>query len=344
MTEVLWETLGFLVKAMIVLATVAACAAVVAYWARAMRGGGVAEGRLQIKRLDDKLRALGDAVRGAVLPRKQAQQLMKARKVERKGDKKLVVRKPSVFVLDFHGDIMASAVESLREEVTALLAAVQEGDEVVLRLESGGGVAHEYGFAASQLVRLRSANIPLVVCVDRVAASGGYMMACVAQQILAAPFAIIGSIGVAAALPNAHRLLDRFGVDFEHVTAGQYKRTVSYFAKIDEAGKQKLQEQVDEMHGLFKSFIREQRPTLDVEQVATGETWYGTRALELGLVNGLMTSDEYLVSKVDGANVYQLSYQRPRRVRERFVRGVAAIFARMFQRMQERARPHESGA
>lgn len=219
-----------------------------------------------------------------------------------------------VFVLHFAGDLRASAVVGLREEVTGILSARREGDEVVLRLESLGGVVASYGLAASQVVRLRDAGMRVTVCVDRVAASGGFMMACVADRILAAPFAVVGSIGVVAQLPNFHRLLKRHDVDFEQFHAGEYKRTVTLFGENTEADRAKLREQVEEAFELFKGFISRYRPSLDIKRVATGEYWYGARAVELGLVDELRTSDDYLLEASREAGLYEVRYvgRKPR--------------------------------
>jgi serine protease SohB len=214
-------------------------------------------------------------------------------------------------VLDFHGDIRASRVAGLREEVTAILTLATPADEVVLRLQNPGGTVNDQGFAASQLMRLRRRGVPLTVCVDTVAASGGYLMACVANRIVAAPFAVIGSIGVVAQIPNFHRLLDRAGIDFEQFTGGQFKRTVTMFGENTEADRAKLTEQIHETHDLFKDFVAEHRPQLDVAAVATGEYWYGKKALELNLVDALATSDDYLLAARERADLFEVSYSIP---------------------------------
>ncbi len=240
-----------------------------------------------------------------------------------------------VFVIDFKGDVLATEVESLREEVTAILGVAESTDEVVVRLESSGGAVHGYGLAASQLARIRSRAIPLTVCIDKIAASGGYMMACVAQRIAAAPFAILGSIGVVAPVPNLHRLLQRHGVDYEDITAGQFKRPVSLLGHITEEGREKLKEQIEETHDLFKRYVNEMRPTLDIEAVATGEHWYGTRALELGLADTLTTSDDYLLEKAKVARVFEVVCERPRSIRERAI-AIAQASVAMFEQLRSR--------
>ncbi len=215
-----------------------------------------------------------------------------------------------LFVLDFTGDIKAQSVQYLRDEITTILLDQRPGDEVMVRIESAGGMVHAYGLAASQLERIRQANIPLTAVVDKVAASGGYLMACVADQVIAAPFAIIGSIGVLAQLPNFHRWLQKHDVDFEQIMAGQYKRTLTMLGKNTKEGREKFQEEINEVHDLFKQFVHTRRPTLDVNQVATGEHWHGSQALDLGLIDALGTSDDYLLSRHTKAQLIKVSCQQ----------------------------------
>lgn len=233
-----------------------------------------------------------------------AQQLAKEAKIRRKNNQK-------IFVLDFKGDIQASAVENLREEITLILATAKAGrDRIVVRLESPGGMVHGYGLAAAQLVRLRDAGFHLTICVDKVAASGGYMMACIANEIIAAPFAIVGSIGVVAQVPNFNRLLKEHNVDFELYTAGQYKRTVTMFGENTPEGKAKFEEELQQTHVLFKHFVEKYRPQLNVDKVATGEHWYGEDALDLNLVDKLKTSDEYLLALLPQHDVYVIKTRK----------------------------------
>jgi serine protease SohB len=223
---------------------------------------------------------------------------------------------------------MATGVASLREEINAITAVARPEDEVVVRLESPGGAVPHYGLAAAQLARLREKKVKLTVCVDRVAASGGYMMACVADHIVAAPFAIVGSIGVVAQVPNLNRLLKKHDVDFEEMTAGEYKRTVSLFGEITEKGRQKFGEQLEETHTLFKDFVKMQRPSLDIAAVATGEYWLAKRGLELGLVDQLSTSDDYLLSRVGDAHLYQVRFRPEESWRRRIGNASAEILER----------------
>lgn len=233
-----------------------------------------------------------------------AQQLAKEGRARKKNNQK-------IYVIDFKGDVQASAVENLREEITLILATAKAGkDRVVVRLESPGGMVHGYGLAAAQLVRLRDAGFHLTICVDKVAASGGYMMACIANEIITAPFAVVGSIGVVAQVPNFNRLLKEHNVDFELYTAGEYKRTVTMFGENTPEGKAKFEQELQQTHALFKHFVEKYRPKLNVEKVATGEHWYGQDALDLNLVEELKTSDEYLLSALPQHDVYVISTRR----------------------------------
>ncbi|WP_445358662.1 protease SohB [Microbulbifer sp. ANSA005] len=257
---------------------------------------------------------------------------------ESKGIKgELVSERKRVFVMQFNGDIKASALSHLREEVTAILQVAESGDEVLLCLESPGGMVANYGLAASQLTRIRSAGIHLTIAVDKVAASGGYMMACVADRILAAPFAMLGSIGVLAQMPNFNRLLKRNDIDYELFTAGQYKRTVTMFGENTEEGKQKFQEDLDEIHILFQHFVGEYRQKLDVDKVATGEVWFGQKALSLGLVDELKTSDEYLTSCAKDCDLYQVEFKERKNIAKKIglaaEAGVESAVTRLFSRL-----------
>ena len=233
--------------------------------------------------------------------------------------------KRKIFVLDFEGDLKASAVESLRQEISAILQVATKQDEVLLRLESPGGMVTGYGLAASQLMRLREKSIKLVVSVDKVAASGGYMMACVGNQIIGAPFAIFGSIGVVASLPNFHALLKKNDIRYEEVTAGEYKRTVSVLGEITEKGMEKFKAQLEETHVLFKSFVGENRPSLNLSEVATGEHWYGTQALKLGLIDHIQTSDDYLLAQIKVAKLLKVKFNHKKHFSERLSSGISQV-------------------
>ncbi|HRX70063.1 MAG: protease SohB [Gammaproteobacteria bacterium] len=296
----------FLAKAItIVVAVLVTAGGIVALIARSS-GHSEAQGRLDIRHLNENYDGMALALKSAILPKKAFKQFQKERKLHEKQREKTERRR--VFVLNFHGDIRAAAVTSLREEVTAVLTAAQPEDEVLVRLESAGGLVHGYGLAAAQLLRIRDRRLKLTVAVDKVAASGGYMMACVADRIIAAPFAILGSIGVIAQLPNFNRLLKKHDVDFEQFMAGEHKRTVTLFGENTDKGRQKFQEEIEDIHSLFKDFVKNHRPQVDLERVATGEHWFGARALDCRLVDELRTSDDYLLDASAGADLYEIIY------------------------------------
>ncbi|MEO7387489.1 MAG: protease SohB [Gammaproteobacteria bacterium] len=319
----------FLAKAVTIVAAMAAIVTIVVSLSRkeAPAGG------LNVEKLNDRYRDLRLQLSGALLGkaerRKALKQERKQRKLEEKsrqagaGGNGPPVRH-RVFVLDFKGDIRATAVTCLREEISAILGVATAADEVVVRLENFGGAVHEHGLAASQLMRLRDKGIPLTASVDKGAASGGYLMACVANRIIAAPFAVIGSIGVIAQLPNFHRFLDSRGVDFEQITAGRYKRTVTMFGENTAADRAKLQEELEDIHALFKQVVTTHRPDLDIEAVATGEHWYGSRALEKKLVDAVETSDDYLHRAADAADLYRVRYRARATLQQRVLAAVRA--------------------
>ncbi|MGM0576487.1 MAG: protease SohB [Myxococcota bacterium] len=273
------------------------------------RGFGGEDGELRVRRLNDAVRDLGNAIRKAALPKKAWKQERKADKERKKQEKQTAGERKRIFVLDFDGDLKATAVESLRREITAVLAVARDGDEVMLKLKSAGGLVYGYGLAASQLERITRRGLRLTAVVDKIAASGGYMMACVADHVVAAPFAIVGSIGVAAAVPNVHRLLKNHDVDVEYMTAGEYKRTLTLVAENTDKGRRKFQEQMDDTHGLFKEFVKRHRPEVDLDRVATGEHWYGSQGAELNLVDEVSTSDDWLIRAVDDADLLQVSWE-----------------------------------
>lgn len=314
------------------------------------------DGRIEVRKLNEELDDLRDTLREALLDGDQIKREEKVLKAKRKAErkqrrkeaklaKKRLGGKPpepeqpernAVYVLNFDGDIRASANEHLRKEITSVLAVARTGDEVVIRLESPGGMVHSYGLAASQLDRIVQAKIPLTACVDKVAASGGYMMACVANRIVAAPFAILGSIGVVAQLPNFHRLLKKNDIDFELLTAGEYKRTLTMLGENTDEGREKFVEELEDTHTLFKDFVSEHRSQVNIETVATGETWYGKRALEVNLIDEIKTSDELLLDRCKDMNVYEVRYTARKTLREKLGFGAADVLDTVALRWWER--------
>ncbi len=304
-------------------------------------------GELRLTNLSEQYQEMQEEMQVARLDGHQQKLWHKAQKKKHKLEAKqakarakrgetVISDKPTLYVLDFKGSMDAHEVTSLREEITAVLAVVKPEDEVLLRLESPGGVVHGYGLAASQLQRLRDSKVRLTVAVDKVAASGGYMMACVADKIVAAPFSIIGSIGVVAQVPNFHRLLKRNDIDVELHTAGQYKRTLTLFGENTEQGREKFREDLNETHQLFKQFVHDMRPSLDIDSVATGEHWYGTQALEKGLVDAVSTSDDLLINLMKDREVINVHYTRRKKMMDRFTGSAANSLDNLLLRWWQR--------
>ncbi|KZX82185.1 hypothetical protein A3715_00045, partial [Oleiphilus sp. HI0009] len=216
--------------------------------------------------------------------------------------------KQSIFVLDFKGDKTASSVGSLSKEVSAILSVAKPNDEVFLRLESPGGTITGYGLASQQLIRLREAGIRLVVSVDEIATSGGYMMAAVGDRIIASPTSMLGSIGVIMEVPNFYNLLDRAGVQFHQFTAGKHKRLVSMTNKIGDAAKDQINQDLEKSHELFKNHVHTYRNSVNLESVSHGDVWSAKYCLDNKLVDDLMTSEAYLFDRASRANIFHISW------------------------------------
>ncbi|KFD20250.1 protease SohB [Yokenella regensburgei] len=333
----------FLAKIVTVVVAIAIIAALIVNLTQRKRQ----RGELRLTNLSEQYQDMQEDMSVAILDPHQQKLWHKAQKKKRKLEAKAAKAKaklnvthdhgkPRVWVLDFKGSMDAHEVSGLREEITAVLAVAKPQDEVLLRLESPGGVVHGYGLASSQLQRLRDKSIPLTVAVDKVAASGGYMMACVANKIVAAPFSIIGSIGVVAQIPNFNRFLKGKEIDVELHTAGQYKRTLTMLGENTEEGRQKFRESLNETHDLFKSFVKQMRPTLDIDQVATGEHWYGVQALEKGLVDEVRTSDDLLLSLIADREVISVRYLQKKKLMDRFTGSAAESADKLLLRWWQR--------
>ncbi len=352
----------FLAKALTVLVVALLIAGGV--FASASKGKKGTSGEMKIKKLNDDLDDIKKQMHQSVLSKdtfkQNEKELKKQEKKDKKAEKKTKKKikktslaspedeaqggspaneqaKKRIFVIDFHGDVRASQVENLRNEITAVLMAANEKDEIVLRLESPGGMVHAYGLASSQLERIKRKNITLTVCVDKIAASGGYMMACLADNIFAAPFAILGSVGVVAQLPNFNRLLKKNDIDYELFTAGEYKRTVTMMGENTQKAREKFQQELDDTHILFKEFVSSHRPQLNIDEVATGEHWYGRRAKEKNLVDELKTSDEYLVEACQENEVFSVKYEKKKHVLDRIGMAAEASLDRVLMKWINRA-------
>lgn len=318
----------FLGQTLIIVIAIIAVIVAVAATAAKNKTGKTFEVEILNEKFDEQKEALNSIIMTDDEFKKEKKRIKKLTKDE---DKKA---KNYAYLIDFlKGDLEASSVDHLREEINAVLAVAKPQDEVILRIESPGGVVHGYGLAAAQILRLREAGLNVVVAVDKVAASGGYLMSCVAHQIIASPFAIIGSIGVVAQVPNFNRLLKKHDVEFKEYTAGDYKRTVTLFGEITDKGEAKFREQLEVTHTLFKSFVSKYRPQLDIQKVATGEYWYGQNALELNLVDKIQTSDDYILNKTKTHQVLKISCQKKPSLSEKISDALSKSISMTFDKL-----------
>ncbi len=341
MLEFLYEYGLFLAKAVtLVAAIVIVLIAIVGSASRQKPG----KGQLEIISLTEQLNDIKHYARSVLLDKAAQKKLAKEQKKKDKADKsdskksEEPEKKSRLFVIDFEGSMDAHEVERLREEITAVLCVAEKQDEILVRLESGGGVVHGYGLAASQLQRIKEAGIKLTISVDKVAASGGYMMACVADTLLSARFAYIGSIGVLAQIPNVNKLLKKHDIEFEQHTAGDYKRTLTVFGENTDEGREKFQHDLENIHHQFKDWVKSQREALDIEKVATGEVWLGTEARELGLVDDIMTSDDYILSHHPAREIFAVKYAQKKTMAEKLGFAVSTAVERSIMRVMSKSR------
>ncbi len=316
----------FLAKAItLVIAIIVTLSFIISLKQRGKNDGG----HFEIIDLGEKLDDTRESFEQELLSKPELKKLQKNRKKQLKADKKNPIDKERLFVLRFDGDIRANEVSGLRETITALLTIALPSDEVLLILESGGGFVPHYGLAASQLKRIRDANMSLTVSVDKVAASGGYLMACVANKIIAAPFAILGSIGVLGQIPNFNRLLTKHHIDYEQHYAGQFKRTLTVMGKNTDKARRKFQEELEQTHTLFKTFIDENRPNVDLSKIATGEHWHATDAFSLNLIDAISTSDEYIIQNHPNKKIYEVSYVQKENLKSKISSSIGSCISKV---------------
>ena len=314
---------AFVVKALVIVAAVGGLAILIARLARSGDGGQDRE--ITIKSINNRYDAMRDALDAKLLEKKERKALAKARKRQAKARR----GQPSgkrVYVLNFKGDLRATAVKNLGREIDAVLTVARPGDdEVVVRIDSGGGTVTGYGLAAAEIFRLRARQISVTASVDQVAASGGYMMACAADRIVAAPFAVVGSIGVVASVPNLHKLLQKNAIDYEDITAGEFKRTVSVLGEITPAGRDHFQGKLEAIHAAFKAHVAARRPGADIERVANGDYWLASDALALGLVDEIVAGDELLFRARDSARLYEVNWEARKSPLQHLLGGLGAV-------------------
>jgi serine protease SohB len=320
---------AFALKALLIVAALGGLAVLVA---RLARSGEAKDQEIKVRSLNERYDDMRDALNAALLDRRERKALMKARKKAAKAAARARRdQEPGkrIYVLSFKGDMRAGAVKQLGAEIDAVLTVARpETDEAVIRIESGGGTVTGYGLAAAEILRLRERKINVIASVDQVAASGGYMMACAANRIVAAPFALVGSIGVVAPVPNLHRLLKKNEIDFEEMTAGEWKRSVSILGEITPAGREHFRGKLDATHEAFKAHVAQCRPSVDIAKVANGDVWLGSEALALGLVDQLTTGDELLFRARDEARLYEVSTEARKTLLQQILGGLGAVVRR----------------
>ncbi len=344
--EFLYEYGLFVAKAVtLVIAFIVVVSTIVGLASKQKHG----KGQLEIVSISEQLKDITNYAKQVLLDKNALKKLAKEQKKEAKAKNKSKNKakitehgeeseKSRLYVIDFKGSMDANEVEHLREEITAILCVANKEDEVLVRLESGGGVVHGYGLAASQLQRIKEKGLKLTIAVDKVAASGGYMMACVADKLLASQFAYIGSIGVLAQLPNFNKLLKKNDIEFEQHTAGEFKRTLTVFGENNDEGRAKFKEEIEEIHVLFKDFVQSQRPDMDIDKVATGEYWPGIKAKSLGLIDDITTSDDYILSHYPAREIFSVKYAVKKNVAEKLGMSAANVVERVFMKSMSKAR------
>ena len=344
--EFLYEYGLFVAKAVtLVIAFIVVVSTIVGLASKQKHG----KGQLEIVSISEQLKDITNYAKQVLLDKNALKKLAKEQKKEAKAKNKAKNKakiteqgeeseKSRLYVIDFKGSMDANEVEHLREEITAILCVANKEDEVLVRLESGGGVVHGYGLAASQLQRIKEKGLKLTIAVDKVAASGGYMMACVADKLLASQFAYIGSIGVLAQLPNFNKLLKKNDIEFEQHTAGEFKRTLTVFGENNDEGRAKFKEEIEEIHVLFKDFVQSQRPDMDIDKVATGEYWPGIKAKSLGLIDDITTSDDYILSHYPAREIFSVKYAVKKNVAEKLGMSAANVVERVFIKSMRKAR------
>ena len=344
--EFLYEYGLFVAKAVtLVIAFIVVVSTIVGLASKQKHG----KGQLEIVSISEQLKDITNYAKQVLLDKNALKKLAKEQKKEAKAKNKAKNKakiteqgeeseKSRLYVIDFKGSMDANEVEHLREEITAILCVANKEDEVLVRLESGGGVVHGYGLAASQLQRITEKGLKLTIAVDKVAASGGYMMACVADKLLASQFAYIGSIGVLAQLPNFNKLLKKNDIEFEQHTAGEFKRTLTVFGENNDEGRAKFKEEIEEIHVLFKDFVQSQRPDMDIDKVATGEYWPGIKAKSLGLIDDITTSDDYILSHYPAREIFSVKYAVKKNVAEKLGMSAANVVERVFMKSMSKAR------
>ncbi len=234
---------------------------------------------------------------------------------------------PRLAVLRFQGlrDLNASGDQRLSEAIDEVLVNRDHFEEAVVIIDSPGGTTHGYGHAYALLERLSASGLKVTACIDRIGASGGYLMALPADRILAGPFAIVGSVGVVAGIPNVKRLLEEKGVSYRLFVAGDKKRVVHFADDDGPEVREYMDEKLAGIHTQFLQAVEKHRgDRVKLDEVRSGDHWSAEESVEkgLGLVDELQTSAEYLLER--NREVALVMIERRVDITERFAGYLAA--------------------
>ncbi|CAB3976441.1 protease SohB [Candidatus Azoamicus ciliaticola] len=275
---------------------------------------------IEIKNINKKYITLKKMFLSEILKKTEKKNIIKNINKEEK-----IIKTKNLFILNFNGDINASDINNLKDILSILILNKKYVDEVLIKLTSNGGIVTNYGLAATQLKRLKNENINLTISIDTIAASGGYMMACVANKIIASHFSIIGSIGVLGIIPNINKMLNKNNIEIEYHTSGKYKKTLSVIGENTEIGRKKFIESLENTHFLFKNFVKENRSQINIDEIATGEYWYGIDALKLNLIDKIQTSDEYIMENLNNTKIYEIKLNEKTNIKNKIKENIHNI-------------------
>jgi signal peptide peptidase SppA len=229
-------------------------------------------------------------------------------------------RGPVVAAVKLHGVITPTAAPlargvinlSVLESVLARAFGFDRLRAVALLINSPGGSPTQSALVADRIRGLADLkHVPVLAFCEDVAASGGYWLACAADEIVAHPTSLVGSIGVVS---RGYGLLERFGVERRLYTAGANKSRLDPFLPEREDDVAWLRSMQTELHGMFRDWVcsrRGDRLVTGQQDLFTGEVWSGRRALELGLIDRLGTMRGEIVKRYPDAEIITVEARRP---------------------------------
>ncbi|KAA2214292.1 S49 family peptidase [Teichococcus oryzae] len=209
---------------------------------------------------------------------------------------------------------------------------------VVLAINSPGGSPVQSSLIAGRIRQLADKNkVPVIACCEDAAASGGYWLACAADEVIADPSSIVGSIGVISAGFGVEGLAAKLGVERRLTTAGGQKSFLDPFRPVEPWQQERLEELLGALHAEFKGWVRDRRGSrlkAPEEALFTGRFWTGREALALGLVDGLGDARGEIRRRFgEKARIVPLGQRRPplplRLLRGAMAEGLAVAEERM---------------